>query len=227
MTTTTDVIIPTIPEREQSLNRLLQSLDRTHAAPDLNVIVVEDSPTCGAGWRRGLEKAENEYVLLACDDQEFIGPAWGAVCMASAAEGDIVCPRVWLPPGDVVESQGGDMSCYQHIVGFPQRDGKEVDYTTIPFLTREAMEEIGMYDWHYSTDVWVSYRGRQLGYTTRLRHGFDVIHHHEAAGRGAGMSQMERDKKDEQAMRKELAKHEDPGDRIAGDAGQAAGSRAS
>jgi hypothetical protein len=58
----------------------------------------------------------------------------------------------------------------------------------------------------YSCDVWVSYRGRQLGYETRLVHGYDLVHHQEQVGRGAGMAQHERDAMDTATMREELAK---------------------
>ena len=57
----------------------------------------------------------------------------------------------------------------------------------------------------YCCDVWVSYRGRQLGYETVLRHGFDLIHHQEQVGRGAGMSQNDRDALDMETMLEELA----------------------
>ena len=67
-----------------------------------------------------------------------------------------------------------------------------------------------MLDVHYASDVWVSYRGRQLGYETVLRHGFDVRHWHEQPGRGAGMSQNERDAMDVATMQRELEKVAQP-----------------
>jgi uncharacterized protein (DUF736 family) len=201
-----DVVIPTIPERKESLERLVRSLARTvsikgKGGPALHVI--ENSPTCGAGWREGLEQLQGDYVLLACDDQEFLTPGWDALCRRTVDEGALPCPRIWGPDGSI-ESQGGDMAEPHHTIRRPQRDGTPVDYTTIPFLSRVWAEAIGMGDWHYCTDVWVSYRGRQLGLETVLRHGFDVRHHWEMAGRGAGYSQGERDAMDEAAMRKEL-----------------------
>jgi len=30
---------------------------------------------------------------------------------------------------------------------------------------------------HYMTDVYASHRGRQLGYETVVRHGYELIHH--------------------------------------------------
>ena len=61
-----------------------------------------------------------------------------------------------------------------------------------------------MLDIQYCCDVWVSYRGRQLGYDTVLRHGYDLVHHQEQVGRGAGMSQNERDAIDTAVMRERL-----------------------
>jgi hypothetical protein len=69
-------------------------------------------------------------------------------------------------------------------------------------------EMIGMLPIHYSSDVWVSYRGRQLGWESVLRHGYDVRHWRHAALRGAGMSVPDRDEADETVLREELAKCE-------------------
>lgn len=201
-----DVIIPTIPGREDSLLRTESSLTaHTTQDIDLNFIVVQNSETCGWGWRRGLRMSQAPYVLLATDDQEYVNTDWTSVCMETVDEGLLPCPRVFLADGRI-ESNGGDMKEFCHVHSRPRRDLQPCDYTTIPFMSREQADAIGMIDVHYSSDVWVSYRGRQLGYETLLRHGFDVVHHVEAHGRGAGMAQPERDAIDEQTMREELAK---------------------
>lgn len=198
-----EAIIPTVKGREASLERLLASLP-----PSVAPRVIEDSKTCGWGWELGMELSTADYLLLACDDQEFLGEQWVDICVETVEEGLLPCPRVWLPNG-AIESQGGDMDAFAHIIGRPQKDRTLVDYTTIPFLSAKQAQEIGMLaDLHYCTDVWVSYRGRQLGYETVLRHGFDVRHWHEAPHRGAGMSQSDRDAMDEATMRKELSKCE-------------------
>lgn len=190
-----DVIIPTIPGREKSLDRLIASIERTTETP-FEIIVIENSKTCGWGWRKGLEESSDApYVLLACDDQEFIGIGWDQVAMATVDGGRLPCPRVWLPDGSI-ESQGGDMGSPNHVVNRYQKDWTPVDYTTIPFCSRDQIDEIGMLDVHYASDVWVSYRGRQLGVQTLLRHGFDVRHYQESVGRGAGMAQSDRDAMD-------------------------------
>ena len=58
-----------------------------------------------------------------------------------------------------------------------------VDFTPMPFLSRAQIERIGMIPSHMMCDVWVSHRGRQLGYETVLLHDYRLIHHHEMTGR--------------------------------------------
>ncbi len=199
------VIIPTIEGREASLERLLASFDPV--ADQLEIEVVKGSPSCGAGWLEGVQRTSGEYVLYACDDQEFLSEDWPEVCIEAVEVKSLPCPRVWTPAGEI-ESQGGDMEALHHTIRRPRKDWTKVDYTTIPFLSREWAERIGMLPVHYASDVWVSYRGRQLGIETVLRHGFDVRHHSEQVGRGAGMSQAERDAMDVKTMREELARCE-------------------
>lgn len=202
-----DLIVPTVKGREESLERCLESYERLALGAELNQIVVEDSESCGWGWKRGLRMSSADYVLLACDDQECISPTWAATCIETVEKGLIPCPRVWHPDGSI-ESQGGDMDKFRHVVARPQKDWTAVDYTTIPFLSREMADAIGMLPIHYSSDVWTSYRGRQLGWETVLRHGYDVRHWRHAALRGAGMTVLDRDAADEEVLREELAKCE-------------------
>ena len=96
------------------------------------------------------------------------------------------------------------MSAVGHLLNRHRKDGAPCDFTVVPFLSRYQAEVIGMLDIQYSCDVWVSYRGRQLGYETVLRHGYDLVHHQEQVGRGAGMSQNERDAIDTQTMFEQL-----------------------
>lgn len=201
-----DVIIPTIPGRKESLDRLISSLARTERR--LNIVPVPNSETCGQGWKAGMEATEGDYLLLACDDQEFLDPAWADICVETVEQGYLPCPRVWSPSGSI-ESQGGDMNKLHHAITVATADKTPVDYTTIPFMSRTWAEAVGMIpELHYCSDVWVSYRARQLGIETVLRHGFDVRHYREDAGRGAGMTEHDRNAHDEKIMRKELERCE-------------------
>lgn len=199
-----DLIVPTIPGREESLERCIASFEAV--CDDLTAIVVKDSASCGEGWIEGLGRSEGSHVALVADDLELVSDVWPECCIAVTDDGLIPCPRVYTPD-EIVESQGGDMNAHGHIISRHRKDGSPCDFTTVPFLSREQIDKIGMLPIHYSCDVWVSYRGRQLGYETVLCHGFDLIHYQEQVGRGAGMSQGERDAMDTGIMRAELAKH--------------------
>lgn len=199
-----DVVIPTVLGREESLERCVDSYQRTSSV-ELNIIIVPESRTCGWGWLQGLAAMRAPYVLLACDDQEAVNLRWADKCIETADEDQLPCPRVWNSDGSV-QSNGGDMKLLHHLNPRPQKDGRPVDYTTVPFMSAKQAEAIGMLPVHYASDVWVSYRGRQLGYPTVLRHGFDIIHHREDVGRGAGMTVLERDALDTKTVFSELEK---------------------
>jgi predicted O-methyltransferase YrrM len=196
-----DLIVPTIPGREESLDRCLRSFERLKGG--LNRIVVPESKTCGEGWIEGLARSEAPYVALVADDLECVSDSWAEVCIDTADMDCIPCPRVWAPDGSI-ESQGGDMNAPGHIIQRHQKDRTGVDFTTVPFLSQKLADEIGMIPTQYACDVWVSYRGRQLGYDTMLRHGYDLVHYQEQVGRGAGMDQNERDRIDTETMFTEL-----------------------
>jgi hypothetical protein len=201
-----DCIVPTIPGREESLERFEASLERT-TETGYDVFIVRNSESCGIGWKTGLDHSEAPYVLLACDDQEFLRPGWDRICIETVDEGLIPCPRVWEPDGRI-QSQGGDMSHFQNIITRPQKDRTSVQYATVPFVSREMIDQIGMLEVHYASDLWVSERGRQLGWETVLRHGYDVRHWREDAGRGAGLSESERNDMDVKTVTKELERWE-------------------
>lgn len=202
-----DLVIPTIRGREESLARCVDSYV-TRAEGSVKPIVVRDSKTCGYGWARGLERGSAGVVLFACDDQEAVAEGWDTAALQTVSEGYVACPRVWTPDGRI-ESNGGSMAEPHHLVRRPQAHGTLVDYTTVPLLSRELALEVGMLaDCHYATDVWVSYRARQLGVETALCHGFEVVHHQEQVGRGAGMEQGARDEMDVRRMREELSRCE-------------------
>lgn len=197
-----DLIVPTIDGREASLERCLKSFEAL--TDDLTVIVVRNPPTCGQGWREGLERSEAPYVAFCCDDLECISDRWAEACIEIVDEGLLPCPRVWTPDG-AIESQGGDMNAVGHLLNRHRKHRAPCDFTTVPFMSREQVEAIGILPTHYGCDVWVSHRGRQLGYETVLVHGYDLVHHQEQVGRGAGMSQNERDAVDAETVRKALA----------------------
>ena len=102
--------------------------------------------------------------------------------MEAADRNLLSCPVVLLPTG-TVQSAGGGLDQPGHLRSWVGDDWEPVDFTTVPFLTREQWDTIGMIPVQYHSDVWVSIRGRQLGIGTVLRTGSVFVHHNEPAGR--------------------------------------------
>src|SRR5688500_15419632 len=103
-----DLIVPTIPGREESLERCIDSYERLTDA-DLNVIVVKNSPSAGEGWIQGMEQSSALYLHLSCDDLECMNEDWAKVCIETVDKGKLPCPVVFRPDGGI-ESCGGDMN---------------------------------------------------------------------------------------------------------------------
>lgn len=176
-----DVIVPTIEGREESLERCLASF------PDLNHIVVKGEPTCGRAWINGIEQSKADYLLLCADDIQcdyypWQKQPWIEACIETVDQGKLPAPIVFRP-NHSLESAGGDMNASGCLITEIQPDWTPVDFTPMPFVSREQIGRIGMIEAHYMTDVWVSHRGRHLGYETVLRHPYRLIHHHEMVGR--------------------------------------------
>jgi hypothetical protein len=116
----------------------------------------------------------------------------------------LACPVVLNPDGSV-QSAGGDLSAPNCLRTGIATDWTPVPFTTVPFLNRDQWHRIGMIPLHYFTDVWVSERGRQLGYETVLRPAWTITHHNEMPGRGAGMDQGSRAHYDRQRYQQYMA----------------------
>lgn len=171
-----DIIVPTVQGREESLERCLASF------PALNHIVIKGKPTCGEAWIEGIRRSSADYLLLCADDIEAQDDGWIEPCVEAVDDGYLPAPIVYRPDGSV-ESAGGDMNAPACLIADIQPDWTPVDFTPMPFWSREQARKIRMIPSHYMTDVWVSHRGRQLGYETVLRHGYRLVHHHEMVGR--------------------------------------------
>lgn len=171
-----DLIVPTVPGREESLARCLASF------PDTNHIVVTGQPTCGLGWLEGIARSTADYLMLCCDDIEADGDGWREACVEAADAGKLPAPVIHRPDGGL-ESAGGDMGSPGCLITDIRDDWAPIDFTPMPFGSRAQIEAIGMIAAHYMTDVYWSHRGKQLGYDTVLRHDFRLIHHHAMPGR--------------------------------------------
>jgi hypothetical protein len=180
-----DLIVPTVEGREESLERCLASF------PETNHIVVKGQPTCGLGWIEGIKRSNADYLLLCCDDIEAASDCDLEVCVEAVDGGYLPAPVIHRPDGSV-ESAGGDMTAPSCLLAGVQADWTPVDFTPLPFASRAQIRKIRMIPGHYMTDVYLSHKGRQLGYETVLRHDYRLIHHHEMAGRRSPSSEDDR-----------------------------------
>lgn len=170
-----DLIVPTVEGREESLERCLASF------PDTNPIIVRNVPTCGIGWTEGIKRSSADYLILCADDIENTMGSYDA-CVETVDAGYLPAPIIHGPTGNL-ESAGGDMAAASNLLTDIQADWTPVDFTPMPFVSREQIKKIRMIPSHMQCDLWVSRRGRQLGYETVLRHDYTLNHHHLEVGR--------------------------------------------
>jgi hypothetical protein len=166
------IVIPTIDGREDYLACCLDAYQRT--APDAQMIVERDHPSCGAGWIAGAAKAADfELLHFGADDLEP-HDGWLDVAVETVEAGYIPAPLVFNVDG-TLDSAGlaGPQGQYRG----PYVDWQLVEGTTVPFLTRQMWETIGMVDVHYCSDLWVSTVGRRHGWETVIRPGMRFTHH--------------------------------------------------
>ena len=154
------IVVPTVDGREEWLEKCLAGYSRT--APNAEIIVVRDQPTCAEAWEEGYGKSTRAYVHFTADD---IVPAndWWQGPMEMLDKGII-------PVADVFED-GRRFLCKTPMGVFK---------VMIPFLTR-GMLELG--DWflpiHHGSDDWITYRAVTLGFRFALCPSY-IIHHYVA-----------------------------------------------
>jgi hypothetical protein len=203
------IVIPTIPGREDSLERTIASYERFTSC-EHEIVVYPDSPSSGAGWLNGSyafvdEHGTPDYIHLTNDDCEAGCEDWWKPCVSACDQGTLPAPIVRNPDGSL-QSAGGQIGAPGNLLHEIGRDWSAVGFTTVPFLSWAQWERIGMLPVHYASDVWISHRGRQLGVQTVLRHGYEIVHHNHPVGRGAGMSQGARDAQDRAIVEEALAR---------------------
>lgn len=179
------IVVPTIPGREESLARCVESY-MAHTDTDYAIRIYRNSPSAGEGWLSGVAEhvavhGPPDYVALTNDDCEVTGEWWPAAVEACDA-GKLPAPIVLNTDGSL-QSAGGDFNEPSDLIHEIRPDWAEVGFTTIPFMSWEQWERVGMVPLHYCSDCWVSERGRQLGIPTVLRHGYRVTHHLHQVGR--------------------------------------------
>lgn len=175
-------MIPTIEGREDDLKRCVTAYRRT--APHATLYIEQGHGSCGEAWIAGANKAADhgfDYLHLTADDL-VPHAGWLRTARQTVDKGCIPAPLVYHPDGSL-ESAG--------LVGFgcnggPHSDWLAVEATTVPFLTREMWDAIGMVPIHYCSDLWVSAIGRRRGWGTVIRTGMVFTHYTAAAGRDYG-----------------------------------------
>ena len=176
------IVVPTIPGREEDLERCLDAYRET--APQAKVYVEFGHPSCGTAWIAGAKKAAGDgfdFLHLTADDLEPHA-GWLDVAVDTVNRGYIPTPLVYHPNGELESAGLSGFGCYRG----EYDDWMIVEGTTVPFLTAVQWDRIGMIDVHYCTDLWVSHKGRKHGWQSVLRTGMVFTHYNAPAGRNYG-----------------------------------------
>lgn len=177
------IIVPTVKGRETDLERCVEAYHDT--APSAKVYIEHDRPSCGDAWIRGAERAAQDgfdYLHLTADDLEP-HPGWLEPAVEAVDAGFIPAPLVYHPDGGLESAGLQGFGCYRGAYA----DWSPIEGTTVPFLTREMWEKVGMEaTLHYCTDLLVSYRGRKHGWETVVRTGMVFTHYTAQPGRNEG-----------------------------------------
>ena len=171
------VVLPTITGREESLQRTIDSYDRTLEGEDYDIVVITDAPTWPEGCNEGYYKSDSPYILFGADDLDA-EPGWywfGREALIQRPE-ELPAPRIYDNHGPdgarwfMNESDGAD--------------GELTHFTRVPLMSKQQWETVG--PWPaiiYYADMWVSEKARTLGIRTRMVYGFDFFHHWSQIGR--------------------------------------------
>lgn len=166
------VICPTVSGREHWLSKALDSIRRTTAG--FEWLVYENLPTCTAGWNLGIAAASGDYLLLFADDLEA-HPGWLEAGMDALERGIIPCPRILNPDGTL-------QSC--GTFAEEAEEGTPSVVARVPFLSREMAEMLyPIWDRHYMSDHWITWKGEQLGWPTLVVRDMLFTHHFAPEGR--------------------------------------------
>lgn len=182
------VVIPTIAGREELLAMCKDdylALSGTNA--NVQLIVVEDAPSCGAAWQMGSEQAEGDYIHLTADDIEPL-EGWDRAAIDAWHMGVAPASRVWRPDGSLEsgvrwETDGDDWA--------------EAGLVQVPFCSYDAWHDfIGpMVPIQYYSDNWFTHKAVDYGCKVRLTPGYSFIHHRPPVLRAGESEQTLRDRR--------------------------------
>lgn len=181
---TITVVFPTITARRDMARHVAHAYQTT--TPRLELVVIENEPTCGSAWQKGVDtRFSGDYLHFAADDLEP-WPGWWEPLVEAADAGNQAGAVVYGPDGQTVESAGA----YGWTLNTAAvEDWADTEWSPVVFLTRSQWEKVGHIppELHYATDTWVSARLARHGITPVIRTGSRFTHHNHSAGRGAGM----------------------------------------
>jgi hypothetical protein len=172
---TLSVIVPTIPERREHLERCLAAYEET--APGAQLIVVEGKRSCGEAWIAGARKATGDLIHFTADDLVPL-PGW----LHTAT---VIVERGGLPAANVLTRQRADGAWYDKMHAPCWLLGERIaENVLVPFFSREQFE---MGKWclpiHYGSDDWVSFLADRLGIQTFFAPAYSFGHHAAPEGR--------------------------------------------
>jgi hypothetical protein len=189
---TITVVMPVLTARAEIAKQVMAAYART--TPGLNLRIVHDPPTAGAGWQQGADHAPiGDYIHLTADDLEPLEGWW--IPLKEAVDAGCCPAPIVLNPDRTIQSCGANG---WELNTRMLEDWAEVEWTTVPFMSADQWGRVQPIpaELHYCTDTWVSARLAKHGVRTVARPASHFLHHNHPAGRGAGMDIHERNRVD-------------------------------
>lgn len=162
------VICPTSDGREESLERCLNSYERTIANVKYELIVVRNRVTRGVAWNEGAAMAKGDILHFTADDIEA-HPGW----LPPAVE---ALQRGYLPAPRVLNADGSLQFCGEFIV--ERDDWSLCSFSHVPTMDIEQWRKLGpSLESHYFIDCWFGVKASRMGIETVLRRDFLLTQH--------------------------------------------------
>lgn len=167
------VIIPTIPGREETLDRCWHAYVDTMGGLDYELCVVEGFPNWPSACNAGYRDAKGDILHFTADDLEPLPGWWVAPLELLATADELPAARVLNHTADGPMDNAGDGP-----------DGAFTHFTRVPIMRRDQYDRIGAWpEIDYCADVWLSEKARTIGIQTRLLYSYALVHHWSQIGR--------------------------------------------
>jgi hypothetical protein len=167
------VVIPTIPERKESLEVCVAKYTMTLEGVPHEIKTIHGCDTCGEGWDIGVRYAlsvGSKYVHITADDIDPL-PGWYQTAVEVMDAGFL--PTQWMDDRGVGISYPGQFE-----------DWDEEIACSLPFcFTEDAAEILPYPHLHTPIDLWWSAMMRRNGHRWCYHHGFGFVHRADPRGR--------------------------------------------